>query len=64
VVDAAVAVASAPCAGRFDMPHAQVLARARRAQLSVWWTGRDGAVHFGLGGRLRVWGSGAPRLCR
>jgi competence protein ComEC len=63
-VDANVAVASAPCAGRFEMPHARVLARAREAQLSVWWTGRDGAVHVGLGERLRVWGSGARRVCR
>jgi len=63
-VGAAVAVASAPCAGRFAMPHARVLERARAAQLSVWWTGRDGAVLVGLGERLRVWGSGAPRLCR
>jgi len=63
-VDAAVAVASAPCAGRFGMPHARVLERARAAQLSVWWTGRDGAVLVGLGERLRVWGIGAPRLCR
>jgi hypothetical protein len=46
------------------MPRARVLARAREAQLSVWWTGRDGAVHVGLGERLRVWGSGAPRICR
>jgi competence protein ComEC len=63
-VDAGVAVASAPCAGRFGMPHARVLARARAARLSVWWTGRDGAVYVGLGERLRVWGSGAPRVCR
>jgi len=63
-VDAAVAVASAPCAGRFAMPHTRVLARAREAQVSVWWTGRDGAVHVGLGERLRVWGTGAPRICR
>jgi competence protein ComEC len=63
-VDAAVAVASAPCAGRFEMPHARVLERAREAQLSVWWTGRDGAVQIGLGERLRVWGIGAPRICR
>jgi competence protein ComEC len=63
-VDAAVAVASAPCAGRFGMPHAHVLERARQAELSVWWTGRDGAVLVGLGERLRVWGTGAPRVCR
>jgi competence protein ComEC len=62
-IDAAVAVASAPCAGRFAMPDARMLARARAAQLSVWWTGRDGAVLVGLGERLRVWGTGAPRSC-
>jgi len=63
-VGAAVAVASAPCGGRFEMPHARVLARAREARLSVWWTGRDGAVYVDLGERLRVWGTGAPRACR
>jgi competence protein ComEC len=63
-VDAALAVASAPCAGRFGMPHERVLTRARDAQTSVWWTGRDGAVHVALHQRLRVWGTGRLRRCR
>jgi len=59
-VGAAVAIASAPCRGRFGMPHADVLARASGAGLSVWWTGRDGAVMVGLGDRFTVWGYGDP----
>jgi competence protein ComEC len=57
-VGAAVAIASAPCGGRFGMPHAEVLSRARREGLPVWWTGRDGAVMVGLGERLTAWGYG------
>jgi competence protein ComEC len=66
-VGATVAIASAPCGGRFGMPHAEVLARARRGGLSVWWTGRDGAVMIGLGKPLAVWGYGDridPNSCR
>jgi competence protein ComEC len=66
-VGATVAIASAPCRGRFGMPHADVLARAEEAGLSVWWTGRDGAVMVGLGERLTVWGYGNrmnPDACR
>ena len=66
-VGATVAIASAPCRGRFEMPHADVLARAEEAGLSVWWTGRDGAVMVGLGERLTVWGYGDrmnPDACR
>jgi competence protein ComEC len=57
-VGAVLAIASAPCRGRFEMPHADVLARAEEAGLSVWWTGRDGAVMVGLGERVTVWGYG------
>jgi competence protein ComEC len=60
-VGASVAVASAPCWGRFEMPHAEVLGRAEAAQLSLWWTGRDGAVLIGLGRPLAVWGFGGAR---
>jgi competence protein ComEC len=60
-VGAEVAVASAPCWGRFGMPHAEVLRRAEAAQLSVWWTGRDGAVMIALGQPLAVWGFGEAR---
>ncbi len=57
-VGATVAIASAPCGGRFEMPHAEVLERAAGQGLAVWWTGRDGAVMVGLGGRITVWGYG------
>jgi competence protein ComEC len=66
-VGATVAIASAPCRGRFGMPHADVLSRAEQGGLSVWWTGRDGAVMVGLGERLTVWGYGDrmnPDSCR
>jgi competence protein ComEC len=60
-VDPWLAVASAPLAGRFGMPHPEVLARARRRGIPVWWTGRDGAVMLGLDGNPVVWGYGDPR---
>jgi len=66
-VGATLAIASAPCRGRFGMPHADVLARAGAAGLSVWWTGRDGAVMVGLGERVTAWGYGDrmnPDACR
>jgi competence protein ComEC len=47
-----MAVASAPCGGRFRTPHPDVLARVRARALPLWWTGRDGAVVVGLGERL------------
>jgi competence protein ComEC len=68
--DAAVAVVSAPCGGRFGMPHPEVLARTRERDLSIWWTGRDGAVMVGLGGPLTAFGYADPartdhlRACR
>ncbi len=55
-VGATVAIASAPCNGRFGMPHREVIDRAGAAGLSVWWTGRDGAVLVGLRDPLTVWG--------
>ena len=66
-VGATVAIASAPCRSRFGMPHADVLARAEEGGLSVWWTGRDGAVMVGLGKRVTAWGYGDrvnPDACR
>ncbi len=47
-VGAELALASAPCYGRFGMPHAEVRAALRRAGSSLWWTGRDGALLIGL----------------
>jgi competence protein ComEC len=55
-VDGAVAIASAPRAGRFGMPHPEVVARARAAGYALWWTGRDGAVLIGLDAPLHVRG--------
>ena len=63
-----LALVSAPCHGRFGMPHPEVRARARAAGVPVWWTGRDGALVVGLGARLHVWGwagaAGAGPRCR
>jgi competence protein ComEC len=47
-VGAQVAIASAPCLGRFAMPHTEVRRRAAAAGASLWWTGRDGAVVVSL----------------
>jgi competence protein ComEC len=60
-VGAPLAVASAPCAGRFSMPHPDVLARSRAQGMTVWWTGRDGAVLVGLGDPPAARGTGARR---
>jgi competence protein ComEC len=60
-VEASVAIASAPCQGRFGMPHPGVLERAREAGLPVWWTGRDGAVLVALGPRPAVASVAEPR---
>ena len=60
-VGGVAAVASAPCAGRFEMPHREVVRRARAAGYTLWWTGRDGAVLAGLSPRPWVVGWGPPR---
>jgi len=62
-VDPELVVASAPCDGRFGMPHAEVRARVRRARAALWWTGRDGAVLVGLARPLAAWGWGPRRRC-
>ena len=59
-VGATLVVVSAPWQGRFGMPHAEVLERAQAADVSVWWTGRDGAVMVGLGERVVAWGLRSP----
>jgi competence protein ComEC len=63
-VGARVAVTSAPCAGRFGMPHREVVGRARAGGAALWWTGRDGAVRVGLAPRLHAMGTGEPRACQ
>jgi len=52
-------VVSAPCDGRFGMPHDQVLARVREREARLWWTGRDGAVLVGEDGVRRWRGEGS-----
>ena len=47
-VSPSVAIASAPCRGRFGTPHREVLDRTAALGIPVWWTGRDGAVLVGL----------------
>jgi competence protein ComEC len=63
-VAATVGVVSAPCLGRFGMPHERVLAASREAGHGLWWTGRDGAVWVAFEGPLRVSSSADPRQCR
>lgn len=43
-----IALLSAPCPPRRGLPHRAALARARHARVSLWWSGRDGAVLVGL----------------
>ena len=62
-VGSALAVASAPCEGRFGMPHRVVVERAHEAGAALWWTGRDGAVRVGLGAALHALGTGEPLRC-
>jgi competence protein ComEC len=59
-VAADVALASAPCGGRYAMPHPEVVARVRAHGLPLWWTGRDGALLVGLAGPLHVAGYADP----
>jgi competence protein ComEC len=60
-----VALVSAPCLGRFLMPHPEVEARLGQRGVPVYWTGRDGALRVSLWGRLRVEGMGVRRRhCR
>lgn len=54
-VRAQVAIASAPRAGRFGMPHPEVSARAAAAGAALWWTGRDGAVAVALAPGRPLW---------
>ena len=63
-VSPAVAIASAPCPGRFGMPHRAVIDRAGALGIAVWWTGRDGAVLVGLSPRPAVSGWAPPLRAR
>jgi len=58
-----LAVASAPCRGRFGMPHAEVVARVAAAGASLWWTGRDGAVSVALGDFFAASGEAPAGVC-
>ncbi len=61
---ARVAIASAPCEGRFGMPHVEAVRRVREIGASLWWTGRDGAVFVSLSSPLAVTGFGRlPSAC-
>ena len=55
-VDPILAIATAPRAGRYPMPHPEVVERLRAAGASLWWTGRDGAVWIALGERAVAFG--------
>ncbi|MBW2385364.1 MAG: MBL fold metallo-hydrolase, partial [Deltaproteobacteria bacterium] len=59
-VGAEVALVSAPCGGRYAMPHPDVVVRVREHGLPLWWTGRDGALLVGLAGPLHVVGYADP----
>jgi competence protein ComEC len=54
-VGAEFGVVSAPCEGRFGMPHGETRDRLKRAQMTMWWTGRDGAVIVDLAATAFVW---------
>jgi competence protein ComEC len=58
-----LAIASAPCRGRWGMPHPEVRTRVRAAGAALWWTGRDGAVRVALAPRLHALGTGEARRC-
>jgi beta-lactamase superfamily II metal-dependent hydrolase len=51
---------SAPCGGRYAMPHPDVVARAHANGLPLWWTGRHGALMVGLAGPLHGVGFADP----
>ena len=53
-----LALVSAPCRGRFPMPHDEVRGRLAALAVPLHWTGREGALIVGLAPRapLRAWG--------
>jgi competence protein ComEC len=44
-----LAIASAPCVGRFGMPHPEVVQRLEALPIAWGWTGREGALLVALG---------------
>ena len=66
-VGAEIALLSAPCSARSRLPAPEAVQRARLAGMSVWWTGRDGALWVQLrSGPIRrvVWGWRHDPHCR
>jgi competence protein ComEC len=61
-----VALASAPCLGRFEMPAPEVRARVREIDARLHWTGRSGAVLVRLGrpSEVRGWRATPLDFCR
>jgi len=53
-----LALVSAPCRGRFPMPHGEVRERLAALRVPLHWTRREGALIVGLDPRmvLRTWG--------
>jgi competence protein ComEC len=58
-----LAIASAPCRGRFGMPHREVRERLAARGTPLGWTGRDGALRVPLRGPLQLRGTGPPARC-
>jgi competence protein ComEC len=58
-----LAIASAPCRGRFGMPHPEVRARLAERAVPLAWTGRDGALVVALRGPPAARGTGEPARC-
>jgi hypothetical protein len=58
-----LAIASAPCRGRFGMPHREVRERLAARGTPLCWTGRDGALRVPLRGPLQLRGTGPPARC-
>jgi competence protein ComEC len=51
-----LAIASAPCTGRFGMPHPEIVARLEKAGVPWRWTGREGALLVSLADGVQVRG--------
>ncbi len=68
-VNPEVALVSASCAGLSGLPSPLTLQRLEKADVSVWWTGRAGAVEVSfepnleVAGSIRVSGWGGHRIC-